>query len=133
MPLENDDDIEFEELLADSRHKELKKSLRDIAASLGKKDNSEIVSALEKQTSAINGFAEAIKLLPAPKVNIQQPNVNVDLSSLKEIADKIMEGQNKIIGELKILNKPKKWEFEFKRSYDLIQSPITAKQVSNDK
>lgn len=132
MPLENDD-IEFEELLADSRHKELKKSLKDIASSLGKKDNAEVVSALEKQTSAINGFAEAIKLLPAPKVNVQQPNVNVDLSSLKEIADRILDGQNKIMVELKILNKPKKWEFEFKRNYDLIQSPITAKQVSNDK
>lgn len=127
------DDKEYEDMVAEDRHKELKSALGKISTSLSQKNNTEIVSALEKQTAAINGFGEAIKLLPAPKVNVQQPNVNVDLSSLKEIADKILDGQNKIMEELKILNKPKKWEFEFKRSYDLIQSPITAKQVSNDK
>lgn len=125
---EENADIEFNELLADKRHKELKKSLEGIAVSLNQKKDNGIKEALEKQASAINGFAEAIKSLPAPNVNVSTPEINIDLSSIKEIANKILEGQNEILAELKILNLPKETKLEFTRGAysDLIQSPIKA-------
>ena len=131
MPIENDD-IEFKELLEDKRHKELKSSINNLAVAVGQKSNKEIVDAIEKSTSnEVRGFAEAIKLLAAPKVE-----VNVDYKSLNELGDKILKNQvdilevlNKIFDQNEIM---KEYKVEFKRggyNNDLIQSPFTFKQV----
>src|SRR5712671_6843576 len=119
---------EEEEIIAENRHTEVTSILKGITNSLNQNKSNEIISAaLDKHTAAISGFAESIKLLPAPKVNVQQPQVNIDFNSLNEKADKIIEGQIKIAELLTILNKQKEYKMEFTRATysDLIQSPIT--------
>lgn len=102
--MNKDDEIEFDEKLSQERHKELTNLLSRLITSLNQKDNADISVALEKNTSSIMLFAQAIANLPEPKVSIE-------FNSLKDSLAALLESQKEIISELKIMNLPKKWVF----------------------
>jgi hypothetical protein len=127
--MENDDD-KFEALLADKRHKELTGTMGKVLTELQKqKPDDGVRSAIEKQSKAIEGFADAIKKLPKP----EKPEVNVEINNsellplLRDIKDSqkaIKEGYEAILEALD--NKPMVSEFNFVYEYGSVK---TAKVV----
>jgi hypothetical protein len=94
------DDKDFDELLADKRHRELSSGLKGIATLLNKpdKDDKQIVDAIKKQGEAIEKVADAILNQPKP----EKPEVNVTTEN-KEIIPllrEIKEGNDKILKAL---------------------------------
>lgn len=122
MPVEIDDDIKFETLLADKRHKELRGALNIIAQALANRNDEAVIEAIEKNADAIKDFADAIKKIPAPEVKVEASNFN----SLEKIGNDILKGQGEIVAELKMKHE---WSFSFHREHGYISSPIIAKQI----
>ena len=92
------DDIEFEELLADKRHKEINAALKGIALAL---NNPNIVAdAITKSTEVTKGLADAIKKMPDKT------------DALQKICDKIVASNKEILDALK--NKPMVDSFKIK-------------------
>lgn len=114
MPL---DEIKFELLLADKRHREVKNTLSLIANILSQKNDEAIISALQKNGDAIKGFVEAV-------TNFMRSDLKDE--GLEKTCKDILKRQEDILGELRRL---KEWRFEFDRMGGYIQSPITAKQI----
>ena len=87
------DDKDFDELLAEKRHKEQTGLLKGIAASLNKpeKDDKAIVDAINKQGAAIEKVASAISNQPKP----EKPEVNVELNNTEVVTllREVKEGQ----------------------------------------
>lgn len=115
----NEDDIKFEALLADKRHKELTGTLKGLVTILSKeKPNDGIKEAIEKQSKAIEGFANAIKNIPKPEKQ-EKPQVNVAvsndnmISSIEKMCKEICDGQNKILKALE--EKPIVDEFKLEK------------------
>lgn len=104
------DDIEFDELLAEKRHKEVTQTLKGIATLLNKPEkNDGVKEAVEKQSAAIEKVATAIQNLPKP----EKPEVNVSVEN-KEIIPllrEIKEGNERILKALE--NKPMVDKFNF--------------------
>jgi hypothetical protein len=96
------DDIEFEELLAEKRHKELAGKLSGIATALNKpeKEDKAVADAIKESARASQAVADAIKNIPQPKT----PDVKVQISqqeivtSLEGICKRI-EDSNKAVVE----------------------------------
>lgn len=131
MPLE-EQDVEFEELLLEKRHKELLRALKSIVAIIGENKEVDLSPLLQKHEDAISKFVAAIKELPAPQVKIETDNKEIEVS-IKKISEAILRSNEDLKKEVvKLQNKPKeKWEVKFERnSYTgLMQSPITLEQV----
>jgi hypothetical protein len=130
MDLE-ENDIEFEQLLQDKRHKELLGTLKGIASLLSKDNSNDsgIISAIEKQSGKIEKFVQVIKELPQPKVNVEVNNDNVQ-TSITEMANSILGSLNEI---KKVLQQPEKeikkeWTFDITRNVNGFINSITAKQ-----
>jgi hypothetical protein len=82
---------EYEQIITENRHKELKLVLGKIAASLSEKDGNDIVDAIKKQgDKSLDAFEKAINSLPKPEVNIE---INQDLliSSMGKMRDDILK------------------------------------------
>lgn len=96
------DDIEFDELLADKRHRELSGALKGIATLLSKPNDTGISEALNKNAEATKGLIQAVKDIPKP----EKPEVNVEISqqeivtSLKAICKEICDSNDKVIEAL---------------------------------
>lgn len=124
MPLEEIDDIEFEILLADKRHKELKSLLGQIIKAYSESNKSDILTALQNQVLAIKEFAGAIKAIPAPITNVEL-NQN-------KIADAIDRMETKFATELGNIKKEMEvkheWQFTLTRNGGFIET-VKAKQI----
>ena len=87
------DDKDFDELLAEKRHKEQTGLLKGIATSLNKpeKDDKAIIDAINKQGDALDKVALAIQNQPKP----EKPEVNVttDNKEILPLLREIKEGQ----------------------------------------
>lgn len=110
------DDREFDELLADKRHKELTGALKGIATLLNKpeKDDKAIVDAIKKQGDSLDKVAAAIQNQPKPEkpeVNVVTDNKEI-IPLLKEINDGQLE-LKKVIKEASE-NKPMVDKFEIR-------------------
>lgn len=94
------DDIKFESLLADKRHKEILKALKSVAqviAISGEYEDSDILNAIKEQGVSMQSLVDTIKSIPSPEapvVNIDQQGI---VESIKEITDKIIDSNNKVI------------------------------------
>ena len=138
MPLEEEEeDIKFEKLLADKRHKELANGLKAITASLTQTNNKVIADAITKQGNQVEGFAKgiseianAIKLLPAPKVEVSLTELT---ASIKKMSEDILKCQNEILDELKLLNIQKEWDFKVVRNYGNIEKVIATQVIHKPK
>ena len=99
MPVEEIEDIEFEKLLQDKRHRELKNALVAISSILSKKDDVGIIEAIEKQSQALAGFVSVIKSISAPEVNVEI-NPKEFVSSINKLCEDVIASNNKVIETL---------------------------------
>lgn len=110
------DDIEFDDLLAEKRHRELTSSLKGIATLLNKPNDNSISEALNKNAEATRGLIQAVKDIPKP----EKPEVNVEISqqeivtSLKTICKEICDSNDRVIEAL--ANKPMVEEFKIQNT-----------------
>ena len=106
------EDKEFDDLLADKRHTELKGALKGIATLLSKPekdDNKAIVDAIKKQGESLEKVAAAISNQPKP----EKPEVNVTIEN-KEILSllrEVKDGNDKMLKALE--SKPMVESFDF--------------------
>ena len=106
------EDKEFDDLLAEKRHTELKGALKGIATLLSKPekdDNKAIVDAIKKQGESLDKVAAAISNQPKP----EKPEVNVTIEN-KEILSllrEVKDGNDKMLKALE--SKPMVESFDF--------------------
>ena len=100
------EDIRFERLLADKRHKELTSVLKTIKESFSNKAEEAISLAIDKQSEVIKGFVKAVKSLPEPKVNVTVDNSEIEIA-IKQLGESIAEmgSNNKLAEDLKLISK----------------------------
>ena len=101
MSVDNEDieQIEFERLLADKRHKEHSYLLKSIATALSKDDDKEVIDAINKQGNNFGELIKAIKDIPQtelPEVNITL-NPKEFISSINKMCEDILESNEKVI------------------------------------
>lgn len=105
MPLDEIEDIEFDKLLQDKRHKELTSSLKAMATALSNNNDKSVVDAINKQGNNIEKLVNAIQSIPKPE-KYESPIVNVEVnpkefvSSINKICDDIVASNNKVIEAL---------------------------------
>ena len=111
--IEEIEDDEFDEIVAEKRHKEISGTLKTIASALSKdKDDRAVVNAINGQGEKVAALVKAIENLPKPeKVNVE---INQDkiLSSLQQISKDIIESNNKVIAALENRLLPDNFELE---------------------
>lgn len=134
MPLELDNEDNFEALLADKRHKELKGALGEIAMSLNKDKNKDVVAAIAQQTHAINSFIELAKKEEKKEATEEKQEVKYELnqkevvSSVSEMGAAIQQGLEAIKAILEKPEEKKEWEFKVNRGHGNLIESITAIQ-----
>jgi hypothetical protein len=82
------EDLEFDALLADSRHKELKNVLEQIAISLSNVNNKDITLTLKSQSQRLE---ELVKLL------YNESNKSSSIDNKKEFVSLVQEMTNQIV------------------------------------
>jgi hypothetical protein len=107
------DDIEFNELLADKRHKELAGTLKGIASLLNQPKDNSIAEVLKQNMEATKGLVNVVKNLPKPEVNVEVNNEKI-VTSLEAICNKIVASNNEVLDALK--SKPMVDSFQVKPS-----------------
>jgi hypothetical protein len=91
------EDIQFDELLQDKRHKEIKSLLQGLKSEMSKDKNASIVEAINRNTEAIGKFVDVIG-----KLKIDSPNVNVEtnqesvINSLTSVGEQICNSVNEL-------------------------------------
>lgn len=104
---------EAEEILAKSRHKEIKESFKILADLLKQNSTKDIVEAIKRQTEKIDELLVSLKMI--------KPNVNVELhqdetiKSLYANTKLVLSGLEEIKDAINILNKQTEWDFKIKR------------------
>jgi hypothetical protein len=109
-------DIEFNELLEEKRHRDLTVALRNIATSLNQPKSDVVAEAIRQNNEATRGLIEAVKNLPKPEkpeVNVQVDNQKI-ITSLEDICGKIVASNKEVLEALK--NKPMVHSFQVKPS-----------------
>lgn len=123
------DDDEFDEIVAEKRHKELFLELRSISEALRFQNDAPIVSAIEKQSKAIELFVGALSGKPN---GVPEVKVDVDNSALSTSIDKmcgdILGGLAEINRYLQVPKEEKKWKFEIRRNHAGYIESVTATQ-----
>ena len=107
------EDIEFNALLLEKRHKELLKALSSLATSLQKKEDDGLKALIER-------LSRGIELLAKQQKEDKQQNIDLSplTNSMEELSKWIAENREK-----------KEWEIIFKRdNAGYLQSPITFTQ-----
>jgi len=111
------DDLDgLDEAMQERRwHDDTQKSLSRIVTAITQKDNKEVVSAIDKQTKAIEGFVWAISKLEKQ----EQKEVKVEFNekeivfSLSEMGKAIINGLNELKEAVNKEEKQEKKEWEF--------------------
>lgn len=113
MTKQEKEDREFEQLLADKRHKELISVFEEIKNILSSPDQQQVV--LEKK---IGSFEELLRSVVNQKtVTVKAPDVNVEVKQ-DEVVKSVMEMGKNLLKELEKFNKrpiPVKFEIEQNR------------------
>ena len=129
----------FNELLIEDQHRELLEKLTEILNGIPVPDNSKVIEAITANGTKMQQFVDAVRAIkfPTPQVNVEQIESVIDISELAktldknyEMANKILELNKIILSELKIMNRLKEWQMEFRRTTEgVIISPLLAKQI----
>lgn len=108
MDIEKEDYIEFDELLADKRHKEITGTLRGIALLLNKPPDQSVPNAIEKLANKLGEIKTPDLKQPEVKVEINQDKV---VTSVEELSRNLLE-------ELRKFNeRPVADKFHLERDY----------------
>jgi hypothetical protein len=131
MELDNEDK-EFELILADKRHKELISTLGSVTSALKEKDNSDIVLAIDSQKEKIEKFINYVKEDKEKDINIEL-NQDKIVSSIDLMANSILQSLDelkKLVVKSEYKEQKPNWEFHIVRNRvsDLIET-VTAKQI----
>ncbi len=114
-------------LIEENRHNELIAALQDLV----KKEDKALLDAINRQGGKIADFVNAIKNIPAPKVEIET-NQDKVVSSIAQLAQQILVGQEQILQTLNIMidenSKLKEWDFTIHKEFGKMSS-VTAKQI----
>lgn len=131
MSMTEIEDDDFYELLAEKRHKEVTGALKSIALSLSKDANTEVMSAIERQTKVVERFLENISKVENKEKGDVRLEVNQAqvVSSIKEMGQSILQGLNDLKESLNKNSQPKKWEFKVIRGQGGVIDKITASQI----
>lgn len=114
-------------LIEENRHNELIAALQELV----KKEDKALLDAINSQWGKIADFVNAIKNIPAPKVEIET-NQDKVVSSIAQLAEQILLGQEQILQTLNIMiaenSKLKEWDFTIHKEFGKMSS-VTAKQI----
>ena len=122
---EENDDKEFEALLADKRHKELKSALNNIAVAMGNKKDDGLKEVLKAHSDNISALVNSISNLPKPEVTVNANNENV-ATAIKNLELKIDTLIDETKNLIAVISLPKESKIAFNRTYGgYLESPIT--------
>lgn len=123
------EDEKIQRIVAERRHKDLVDVLKKIADTNDRDLLERLLGVMEKNGQDIASFAEGLKNMPAPKVELNQKEL---ISSLTELGGKIMDGQQQLLGALSTLIEmqvqPKEWDFKVEKEFGRI-TKVKAIQV----
>lgn len=123
------EDEKIQRIVAERRHKDLVDVLKKIADTNDRDLLERLLVVMEKNGQDIASFAEGLKNMPAPKVELNQKEL---ISSLTELGGKIMDGQQQLLGALSTLIEmqvqPKEWDFKVEKEFGRI-TKVKAIQV----
>ena len=133
--MEDNEEKEFEVLLANKRHNEIKKVLTTIATSIASNDDKEIQYLIKTQGENILLLANAVK--EAVKKEGKEVTVSFDhkefASTTKKMCDDIIESNKKVINSIE--NRLLPDTFELIKSHGITQSVKvkykSAKDINN--
>ncbi len=115
------EDLKLQRIIAEQRHKELAGILQKIADTNDRDLLERLIVVMEKNGDGIASFAEGLKNMPPPKVELNQKEL---ISSLTELGEKIMGGQQDLLGALGTLiemqAQPKEWDFKVEKEFGRI-------------
>jgi CMP-2-keto-3-deoxyoctulosonic acid synthetase len=122
--IEEVEEDEFNEIVAEKRHKELAQKLGDVATALSMQSDQAVVAAINGQGDRVASLVKAIE-------NIQQPIVNNEkiVSLMNQISTDILESNSKVIQALEGRLLPD--TFELQRSYGGIVQLVKVKYKSS--
>lgn len=115
-------DREFDQLLAEKRHKELTAALDKLVSAINKKKDDKVVEAIDRQVSALRDFLKQMKDEEKP----MEMNHDDVVGCVEKLGQDILGG----LTELKetITQKSKDWTFTVSRDNMGYIESITAKQ-----
>lgn len=120
-------DENYEELLAEQRHKELLAAFTKLGASImDKSGNKEVVDAVHKLGKSIEQFV--VKSKTEPVVNVET-NQDAVVSSVGDMGEKILKGLNDLKSMLDKPEVKKKWECNVTRDRHGYIDKLTLIQV----
>ena len=109
------DDIEFDDLLADKRHKEITGRLGKLVEALNKpekeKDDKAIVDAIKKQGESLDKVAAAIANQPKPEKS--EVKVEVNNQEILPLLREIKEGNEKLLQAIENRNLVESFDFQY--------------------
>ena len=94
------EDVEFEYLVEEKRHKEITQVLSKIATLLSEEDNREIISIVAKQSDNINILINSIQKASSISLNNSTVELKKFVSLIEEISNNIIESNEKVITTL---------------------------------
>lgn len=105
------EDIEFDELMAEKRHKELSGLLKDVKKLLDKPTDNSTSEAIEKLATNLSKLLSEQKSLP---ITVNSPDVNVEINQEK-VVNSLGKLSENLLSELKKFNeRPIPVSFEIK-------------------
>lgn len=105
----DEEDKEYETLLAEKRHKELASTLKDIAVAMRQKNDDGVIKAIEKQETAVRVLADSLKNIPKP-----QSNHGEVVTAINKMSQQILNG----LAEIKqSVERPRNVTMKIKRKF----------------
>ncbi len=97
--IEDIEDIEFERLLADKKHKELMAAIKQLIISIKNDDtkDAEILNSINSNNKALNTFLSKLNELVKPDTKEAVINVETNQKEVVKEAQNIIENQKRII------------------------------------
>lgn len=113
---------EYSEIIAENRHNELSSSLKTIAKTLLEQNDKAVVEAINGQGEKVAALVKAIESIPKPEKPIVNVEVNNEklLSLINEMKEDIIDSNNKVIQALESRLLPD--SFELIKNYGVTQS-----------
>ena len=128
----------LDRLIAEKRHKQIVDGQAALSDSINKfteaisESNKATIGAINSNGKQIGAFAEAITKIPAPVVNSPEVNIETNqekvITSLEQLGEAILAGQQEVARLLLEASKPKKWNFTVHTEFDKIKNVI-AEQI----
>lgn len=126
----DEEDVDFETLLADKRHKELLTALKGILTSVDQKKDSEVGNAIKRQELVINKFIEEVSRISQRPISLNNKEV---VTSIKTMEENVLKIGVTILEELKALKeqlaRPRETEFKYKRNFGGYLDTVVAKEI----